>query len=59
MWIEAAYGVLTHKRTNIQCGVEVRFQHTCPVVRSPKLAGLFAEAWAGLTPLIDFVLDKP
>ena len=59
MWLEAAYGILTHKRTNIQCGVEVRFQHTCPVVRSRKLVGLFADTWIGLAPLIDFVLAKP
>jgi hypothetical protein len=52
-WIEAMYGVLQQKRSNIQFGVGVEFSYACPVVRSAKAADLFAEAWVGLAPLLE------
>jgi len=57
-WISAIYHVLTNKRSNIQFGLSARFQHDCPVIRSAKASELFAEAWVGMKPLLDFVLQE-
>lgn len=57
-WIDAIYEMLIHKKSNIQFGIEMRFDYSCPVVRSPKAEGLFADSWKAMRPLIDFVLDE-
>lgn len=55
-WMEAIYNVLIHKKSNIQCGIEMRFKYACPIVRSPEAVELFADSWKAVRPLIDFVL---
>ena len=50
------YTVLTNKRSNIQCGMEVQFDYGCPIVRSPEAVDLFADSWEAMQPLLDFVL---
>ena len=54
-WIDAIYNLLIHKRSNIQFGVEVRFQYDCPIVRSREVVDLFADTWTALKPLLGFV----
>ena len=56
-WIDAIYNLLTHKRSNMQFGVEVRFKYNCPIVQSRQVVDLFAGAWIALKPLLDFVLS--
>lgn len=56
-WIDAIYNLLTQKRSNMQFGVEVRFQYDCPIVRSREVVDLFADTWIALKPLLDFVLS--
>lgn len=55
-WMECIYNVLIKKKSNIQCGIEVRLDYSCAVVRSPEAAELFAESWKAVQPLLDFVL---
>jgi len=55
-WIDAIYTLLTHKRSNIQFGVEVHFKYNCPLVQSREVVNLFAGTWIALKPLLDFVL---
>jgi hypothetical protein len=55
-WIDAIYNLLTHKHSNIQFGVEVRFRYNCPLVASREVLDLFADTWIALKPLLDFVL---
>lgn len=57
-WMAAIYNVLTRKKSNIQCGIEVRLDYECPVVRSPDAVDLIAESWKAVTPLLDFVLSE-
>ncbi|MFW6106949.1 MAG: hypothetical protein ACOC8H_02190 [bacterium] len=57
-WLEAAYDVYTHKRSNIQMGVEVHFPHTCPVVRSRSLTKLFEDTWLASNPMLSFALGR-
>lgn len=57
-WSESIYTLLTEKRSNIQFGVEVRFDYRCERVRSPECADLFARTWIACKPLIDFVLNR-
>ena len=56
-WVGAIYDVMTHKRSNIQLGVDVHLSYDCPVVRSAKAVDLFARSWIAMSPLIDFVLE--
>lgn len=56
-WIESVYELLTEKKSNIQFGVYLKLDYSCETVRSPKVADLFADAWKGCAPLLDFVLD--
>jgi hypothetical protein len=55
-WIDAVFNILTHKRSNIQLGIEMRFKYNCPLVRSRKVIDLFADTWKALEPLVSFVL---
>lgn len=55
-WIEAIYLLLTEKRSNIQFGVTAAFDYSCPIVRSPEVANLYARAWIGCRPMLEFVL---
>lgn len=55
-WIDAVYSLLTHKQSNIQFGVEVRFKYDCPIVGSREVVDLYADTWIVLKPLVDFVL---
>lgn len=57
-WAEAIYQLLINKRSNIQFGIEVRFQYACPIVRSSAAVGLFADSWIAMKPLLDFVLAE-
>lgn len=57
-WIDAVYNLLTHKHSNMQFGVEVRFKYDCPIVRSREVVDLFADTWIALKPLLDFVLSN-
>lgn len=58
-WIDAIYDVLSHKKSNMQFGVQVRFDYECSVLRSRQAVDLFAKTWIALWPLVDFVLrDK-
>jgi hypothetical protein len=56
-WVEAIYTVLVNKRSNIQCGIEVQLDYSCPIVRSPEAVELFADSWKAMQPLLDFVLS--
>ena len=57
-WIDAIYELFTHKRSNMQLGVEVLFKYDCPIVRSPQAVDLFAYTWIALMPLVKFVLSE-
>lgn len=57
-WVDTAYHLLTHKRSNIQLGVTVHFQYSCNRVRSPKVVDLFVDTWVALRPLLDFALQR-
>ncbi|HED52886.1 MAG TPA: hypothetical protein ENJ00_01625 [Phycisphaerales bacterium] len=56
-WASAVYEILTRKRSNIQLGFQIVFQHTCPIVRSRKVIKLFVDAWDAMSPVLSFVLD--
>jgi len=56
-WMEAIYAILINKRSNIQCGIEVQFDYSCPMIRSPEAVDLFADSWKAMQPLLDFVLS--
>ncbi len=56
-WIEAIYEVLVHKRSNVQWGIEIRFDYDYPPVRSAGAVDLFADSWKALSPLISFLLE--
>lgn len=57
-WAEALYHLLVNKRSNIQFGIEMQFDYTSPIVRSPDAASLFANSWKAMKPLLDFVLSE-
>ena len=57
-WIDAIYNLLTHKRSNIQFGLMMRFDNACPVIRSPAAVDLIADSWKAMRPILDFVLTK-
>ncbi len=57
-WLNAIYEVLCHKRSNIHLGVEVRFPYDGKAIASHKIVDLYAKAWIGMSPLLDFVLDS-
>lgn len=56
-WIDAIHALLANKKSNIQFGVSVEFSYDCPIVRSAKATDLFIEAWLGMNPLLEFILD--
>lgn len=56
-WIDAIYNILTHKRANIEFGVEVHFSYRCPRVRSREVLDLFAGTWTSLKPLLNLALS--
>jgi len=55
-WIRAIYQVLTNKRSNIQLGLEAHLPYSCSIVRSADAVDLFAESWAAMFPIVEFVL---
>lgn len=57
-WAEAIYRLIVQKRSNIQFGVEMRFDYQCPLVRSPECADLFAQAWIACKPLLDLATPR-
>lgn len=59
MWGHAMYGILTHKRTNIQMGVEVHMPYSARTMRTAKALDAMAAAWVALKPLLGFVLRSP
>ena len=56
-WCDAIYQLLANKRSNIQFGVVMRFNYKCPVIQTEKAVELFAQAFQGMSPVINFVLD--
>ncbi|MCK4627453.1 MAG: hypothetical protein KAT56_00545 [Sedimentisphaerales bacterium] len=56
MWLEAIYSILTHKRTNIQLGIEVRFPYSEKAMQSAKALDIMADAWIAMKPMLDFVM---
>jgi len=52
-WIDAAYMLLLQKQSNIQLGLEMRFDYSCPRVRSPRAVDLFTSAWSAMEPVLD------
>ena len=56
-WLEAIYGLLVNKRSNIQLGIDVQYSYDCKVLRSAEAVDLFADTWKALSPLISFVLE--
>ncbi len=57
-WMEGIYELLIHKRSNIQLGFNVKFDYSCPIVRSDQAVELFADAWKAMAPILDFVLQE-
>jgi hypothetical protein len=57
-WVESIYHVLTQKQSNVQFGLDMRFDYQCPIIRSAGCADLFAATWLASRPLLDFVLDE-
>lgn len=58
MWCESVYNILTHKKTNIQWGIDVRLFYSDKVMHSRKALKTMAEAWIAMKPLIDFATGK-
>lgn len=58
MWLQAIYGILINKRTNIQTGIEVHFPYSCRAMNGPEALDVMADAWLAMKPLLDFVLAK-
>ena len=56
-WVNAMYALLCNKRSNIHFQVEVRFNYSCPHVRSRRVVDLFADAWKAMWPIAEFVLE--
>ncbi len=56
-WAESVYRLLVNKQSNIQFGIEMRFDYECKVVRSEAAVELFADSWKAMKPLLDFVLE--
>jgi hypothetical protein len=58
MWCESVYNILTHKKTNIQWGIDVHLFHSDKEMQSRKALKTMAEAWIAMKPLIDFATGK-
>ncbi len=56
-WLDAIYGVLSKKESNLQLGLEVYFYYDCHAVQSTKVLDLFCQSWLACKPLLD-LLDK-
>ena len=54
-WLNAVYGILKNKKSNLQFGLEVCFQYDCPAVQSPKVLDLFSQSWLACEPLLDLL----
>jgi len=52
-WIEAIYNILTHKRTNMQLGIEVRFPFSAKCMKSSKAVDVMVDAWIAIKPILD------
>lgn len=57
-WIACVHQLLVNKRSNIQLGLSVQFDYACPRVRSTDIVDLYAKAWIGMSPLLDFVVAE-
>ncbi|MCK5271967.1 MAG: hypothetical protein KAJ52_05300 [Sedimentisphaerales bacterium] len=57
MWLDAIYDILTHKQTNLQLGIEVRFPYSEKAMQSDKALDVMANAWIAMKPMLDFVLE--
>ena len=57
-WADAIYQLVVNKRSNIQFGIEVWFDYSCPIVKSKEMVDLFADSWKAMKPLLDFALSK-
>jgi len=56
-WIDAFFGILVHKKSNQQQGIEVRFPFECPIMRSSEAVDLFAQTWIAIFPFVNFALS--
>jgi len=53
-WLEAAFDVLGHKRSNLQFGIGARFPYaSCPCIRSRGALDAIAGAWLACKPLVE------
>lgn len=57
-WAEGLFWVLVRKKSNIQFGVQMRFDYACEKVRSPAVLDLFVESWIAMKPLLVLALDE-
>ena len=52
-WLEAAYGVLTRKRSNCQLMIGMVFPfNRCKAIREAQAITLIEESWLNLKPLL-------
>lgn len=56
-WLDAIYGVLSGKRTNIQIGIEVHLPYSAQVMQTKCAEKVMAKAWIALKPFLGFGTD--
>lgn len=56
-WVKSIHHLLVQKKSNVQFGLDMRFDYGCSIIRSANCADLFAETWLASRPLLNFVLD--
>lgn len=56
-WIEAVYNIVSHKKSNIQLGISMRFSYDCPIVQSGEVIDLFADSWKAMLPIAQLAID--
>jgi len=57
MWCGSIYDIITHKRTNIQWGIDVRYPHNDKIMRSRKALETISKTWIAMKPLVDFATE--
>lgn len=58
MWGESVYDILTHKKTNIQWGIDVHFPHGDKAMQSRRALKTISETWIAMKPLVDFATKR-
>ncbi len=56
-WLDAVYGILSAKRTNIQIGIEVHLPYAASIMQTKKAEKVMADAWIAIRPFMDFGAD--